>query len=402
MRISTQLMFDQGIASLQGQQSALLKLQQQLAAQKRVLTPSDDPVASARAVVVRQAKAGSDQYARNIDAAKSNLQELESVLGRMSSLVTDVKVVAGSAANGTLTDGDRAALAQELRGKFHELLGLANSRDGAGSYLFGGFSEASAPFGGSLGDIDYRGDAGQREAPVSASRQLPVTMSGAQLLQTIKNGNGTFTTAAGNGNTGTGVVDSGRVADPGAWSAHDYEIRFNVSAGTTTYDVVDTTTNAVLTSGAAFTSGGKIGVAGAEVAVTGAPANGDRFTLAPSANQSVFDTLSNLVAALEAPAGTATGTAALNNALNRTYADLDQAHGHLLSARASVGAWQREAEDLSALNEDQGVAHAAELSQLEDLDVAKAISDFSRVMNGLEAAQRSYAEINKLSLFRFI
>ena len=44
MRVSTSLIFDSGTASMQKRIADALKLQQQLASQRRMLTPSDDPV----------------------------------------------------------------------------------------------------------------------------------------------------------------------------------------------------------------------------------------------------------------------------------------------------------------------------------------------------------------------
>jgi len=42
------------------------------------------------------------------------------------------------------------------------------------------------------------------------------------------------------------------------------------------------------------------------------------------------------------------------------------------------------------------------LSDLQDLDYAKAISDFTRQQLGLEAAQKSFVTISGLSLFNYL
>ena len=49
MRISTGMLYDLGVAGMQRQQSALINTQQQLSTGRRVLTPADDPIASAQA-----------------------------------------------------------------------------------------------------------------------------------------------------------------------------------------------------------------------------------------------------------------------------------------------------------------------------------------------------------------
>ena len=55
MRVSNGMIFDAGVASINRQTSSLLHLQQQVASGRRILTPSDDPVAAARALEVTQA-----------------------------------------------------------------------------------------------------------------------------------------------------------------------------------------------------------------------------------------------------------------------------------------------------------------------------------------------------------
>jgi flagellar hook-associated protein 3 FlgL len=402
MRISTQLMYDSGINAIRRQQSDLYKTQQQLSTGRRTLTPSDDPVASARAVSVSQAKAGHEQFARNIEGATNSLAQTESILGEVSSILIDAKASAISGANGSLRDADRISLAKELRGKFEQLLSLANSQDGAGSHLFSGYSEATQAFSGALGNVSYNGDDGEREIQVSASRRVPVSLSGATVFRDIKSGNGVFESAAASANTGTGVIGGGRVLNPAAWNGDSYEVRFSVSSGTTTYDIVNTSSGATLSSGNAYASGGSISFAGVQVEIKGDPANGDRFSVAPSRNQSVFEAFNNLIVALEAPVVGEAAKAQLQNSLNRGFADLDQSAERVLSVRTQVGSSQKEIDQLGSINEAQKVLRESELAQLQDVDYAKAISDYTRQMTALEAAQRTYASVTKLSLFNFL
>ena len=50
MRISTQMLYQSSNNDLTSMQSQILKLTQQVTAQQKVLLPSDDPVAAARAL----------------------------------------------------------------------------------------------------------------------------------------------------------------------------------------------------------------------------------------------------------------------------------------------------------------------------------------------------------------
>jgi flagellar hook-associated protein 3 len=241
MRISSNTIFEAGIRSIQQQQVDVLKTQQQLSTGRRILTPSDDPVAAARVLEVSQSSSLNDQYSTNRKTAISTLSLEESILGSITSLIQDVQTTAVNAGNPTLSNENRASFATELRGRYQELLGLANSNDGAGQYLFAGYQGATKPFAeASPGNVAYSGDQGQRLVQISASRQLAVSDAGLDIFQRIRNGNGTFVTAASASNAGTGIVDGGSVLDTAKWAAaanKDFTIRFagdvSVAAGAT-------------------------------------------------------------------------------------------------------------------------------------------------------------------------
>ena len=54
MRISTSMMFDTGTQNMLQLQTGLYKLQNQLSTGRRILSPADDPVAAAQALVQYQ------------------------------------------------------------------------------------------------------------------------------------------------------------------------------------------------------------------------------------------------------------------------------------------------------------------------------------------------------------
>jgi flagellar hook-associated protein 3 FlgL len=402
MRISTAQIYDRGVDAIQRQQSALSRTQQQIALGKRIVTPSDDPVGAAQALAVNQAKDRIAQYGANIGAAQDALAQNDSVLGQVSEVLQSVRTLALNAGNPALNDADRASLATEASGRLQELIGMANAQDGDGRYLFSGFASGTLPFvTGPGGSIVYNGDQGQRTLEVAPSRNLPVGYNGSAVFEQIRGGNGSFTASAGT-NTGTGVIGPGAVVDPGQLPGDTYRLQFAVSAGVTTYDVLDVTTGTTVSSNNAYTSGATITVAGMQVSVSGAPAAGDAFTLAPSGAQSLFETLQDLVTTLGTVTTTPAGKAALQNGLNGVLASLDQGLDHVLSVRADAGASMRELDTLTGANADRSVQYDTTLSRLQDLDYNQALSDFARQQLSLEAAQKSFARVSSLSLFDYL
>lgn len=434
MRVSTNTIFEQGIFNIQRNQAQLIKQQEQLATGRKVLTPSDDPVASARALEVSQSKAITEQYSRNGDSAKTAIQLEEEALGRYTSLLQDVKTLAVNAGNGAMTPDDLKSLATELRGRYEELLGIANTTDGNGLYLFSGYQGATRPFSEvSPGNVAYAGDQGQRLIQIGPSRQVPVSDSGSDIFQSVRTGNRTFENAASPANTGTAVIDVGTIRDRAAWNAtgnpQNFEVRFHVDSSTTpnvvTYDIVDTVNNVSLTTGAApaagpylrqYQSGAAINIArqsppdtnptafdyGIEVSINGDPATGDRFTIAPSAGQDIFKTMYDMITALESTGANSTDRTRLTNALNNAQSNLDNALDVASSVRASVGARMKEIETGQAAAEDLKLQYDTTLSNLQDLDYAKAISELSFQQIALEAAQKTFVNIQGLSLFNFL
>jgi flagellar hook-associated protein 3 FlgL len=192
MRVSTGMIFDTGLSSIQRQTATLLHTQQQVATGRRIVTPADDPVSAARALEVTQARDINAQYRANQDNARTALGLVESHLAQLGELMQSVRERAVQAGNGALADSDRAALAADLRARFGEMLGIANSTDGTGLYLFAGYQGQTAPFSGTVeGGVTYAGDDGRRALQVSASRQLPVSDPGSEVFQRVRTSAGT-------------------------------------------------------------------------------------------------------------------------------------------------------------------------------------------------------------------
>lgn len=434
MRVSSQTVFDQGVFNLQRNQTALIRGQEQISTGRRILSPSDDPVASARALEVTQAKSANEQMIRNSDSARSAIDLQDAAMTRYTSLLQDAKTLTVTAGNGALSPRELKDIAAELRGRYEELLGIANTTDANGQHLFSGFQGATQPFTEtSPGVVTYNGDQGQRLVQIGPSRDLPVSFAGSDVFQRIRNGNGTFETAAAATNTGTGVVTKGVVKDFAAWNGPGnpkaFEVRFHVDSSTptpvTTYDIVDPASgNSMLTGVAAapgpyprtYQTGASIKLAtqsppdtnptpfdyGVEWSISGEPADGDKFTVAPSTSHDIFATIHELITALEGAGTGATENTRLANALNTANNNLDNALDVSLTTQAAIGAYGKEVDTNKSAAEDLAVQFDQTLSGLQDLDYAKAVSDLTFTQVSLQASQKSFVQVQGLTLFQYI
>jgi flagellar hook-associated protein 3 FlgL len=268
--------------------------------------------------------------------------------------------------------------------------------------------------------VVYSGDQGQRLVQVGPARQIAVSDAGADVFQRIHTGNSTFATQAAAANAGSAVIDNGTVVDSAKWNAaansKDYTIKFSVSGGVTSYDIIDNKSGNSLLTGAApgaapyprtYVGGGKIDFSqagppafdfGAQVSITGAPKDGDSFSVKASANQDVFKTIADLADLLQ----NSPGGAALSNGLGAGQLNLDNAMNNILTVRSSAGARLKELDSVNNVGADRALQYSQMLSRLQDVDYAKAASDLTQQQVNLEAAQKSFAKVAGLSLFNYL
>jgi flagellar hook-associated protein 3 FlgL len=141
---------------------------------------------------------------------------------------------------------------------------------------------------------------------------------------------------------------------------------------------------------------------GAQVTITGLPVAGDTFTIRPSANKSVFETVQDAISLLRTPLTTSTIRTDFTARLQDVLTNLDNALVNVERVQASVGSRLQALDSLDNSASSLDVLYQGALSDLQDLDYAQAISDFTKQQISLEAAQKSYVQISGLSLFKYI
>ncbi|MEJ2669960.1 MAG: flagellar hook-associated protein 3, partial [Gammaproteobacteria bacterium] len=115
MRISTEQFFEGALKNIQKGTSELGITQKQISTGIRILTTSDDPVASAKVSQLQERVALMDQYQSNVDVATSMNELSETVLGGITSSLQRVRDLTLQANSGALSDEDRQIIASEMR-----------------------------------------------------------------------------------------------------------------------------------------------------------------------------------------------------------------------------------------------------------------------------------------------
>ncbi len=303
MRISTFSTYYVGSTDMSNLQSSLQKLQMQLDTQKRVVTPSDDPVAAAQILQLMQSNGRNDQFITNNKAVESTLAISETAINSSINVMHAMKELTVQAGNGGLSTTQLQSMQVQVKQYFYQLLGNANITDGVGSYLFGGNKDTAPPFtADSALNTTYNGDAGRRVVEINTSRSIPVNEVGSSVY--------------GNAASNTALFDS-------------------------------------------------------------------------------VQAFSNLLGQNPKPAN-------FQAQLTTIMGNMDVAAQNLTNSQASIGARRKENEDAMNSSTDTTLQYQGAISNLQNLDLPKAISDFSLTQASLQYSQLTFNKISNLSLFNYI
>jgi flagellar hook-associated protein 3 FlgL len=300
MRISTIQAFNNGVNGIQQNYADVTRTQEQISSGKKVLTPADDPVAAVRLLQLDQEQAALKQFDGNLIAAKNSLTLEESTLNGVGNVMQRIRELAVQAGNGALSKADRGSIAAELTEREDELLGLMNSKNARGEYLFGGFQGKSQPFvRDAAGNYSYLGDEGQRQIQIASSQQVAISDNGKVVFDRVVNAarlQGGSITPALAGSTlklGEPLVED-EVAFAG-FPASGVEIEFEPAPNQKTYNLYayPRASNPVALTNPARQlddnpeRGDQLRFRGVSVHLDGVPAGGERFFIGSPASSQV-------------------------------------------------------------------------------------------------------------------
>lgn len=152
MRIDTMTYFSSGLAGIRDNQLAISRLNQQIASGKALLAPKDDPLATEKILGLSNRVAVRTQFAANQDRAELALKYETTVVEEIDKAFQQARgLLAGVNPSNDATL--RNSHAEQLKGVFNHLVGLLNTRDPGGSFIFAGFDTANAPYANAGGGV---------------------------------------------------------------------------------------------------------------------------------------------------------------------------------------------------------------------------------------------------------
>lgn len=185
MRLSSNQIFSQRVDNITSSQSKWMTEGNKISSGRRVEKPSDDPMAASQAVMVKQSESRNQQYATARGFAKNSMSLQMSLASQMVNITTKIQETLVAAGNdATLSDEDRSSLADQLQGLKDQLVGIGNTKDGVGRYIFAGFQSDKPPFvADATGKITYQGGDKQITQKVDSNIEMVTNFTGIETLQ---------------------------------------------------------------------------------------------------------------------------------------------------------------------------------------------------------------------------
>ncbi|MCK9606433.1 MAG: flagellar hook-associated protein FlgL [Methylomonas sp.] len=138
MRISTSWSQQLAVDAMLNQQVKLSEAQLKLSSGQKYLKPSENPTAVTGLINLQQNIKENEQYQVNIGVARQRLGLQESSLGNATDTLQRIRELAVQGLNDTNTQENRTQIAAEIDQLNQHLLGLANTQNANGEYLFSG------------------------------------------------------------------------------------------------------------------------------------------------------------------------------------------------------------------------------------------------------------------------
>jgi len=177
------------LAALNQTQLETLQATTEISTGRSVNEPSDNPTAAALLVENNDQATFNSGYLQSLDAVQGQLSTADSTLSSVVTAVQRAITLGVEGGNGTLSDGDRAAIATELQGIQSELVSLANTSY-QGRFVFAGTNTSAPPFvvdNSVPSGVRYVGNTDVNQVSIGSGYKLAVNVPGSQLFSAAGN-----------------------------------------------------------------------------------------------------------------------------------------------------------------------------------------------------------------------
>ena len=172
MRVTQSIEQTQFLAAINLLESGINQTSNQMSSGLSFSTASQNPVAAGSVNNYNQALTQSQQYGTNATSAQTNLSTEDNAMSQVQTQLQSLRDLALEANSGILTNSNLSSIATQAVQIQNSLLSLANTTNGNGEYIFGGFAAQTQPFTQSATGATYNGDQGSRQVQIAAGQTV--------------------------------------------------------------------------------------------------------------------------------------------------------------------------------------------------------------------------------------
>ncbi|MCK0526227.1 flagellar hook-associated protein FlgL [Anaerobiospirillum sp. NML120449] len=418
MRVSTAMQYNNHLGYLQSANSKVDLASQRYNTGKLFQTAGENPGGMSASMKYQADIAAYKQYGLNSKIVADSLAQEETALGQIYDTMSSIQTRLIQAINGTLDDGSRAALAEDIKQMQAQLFNTMNTKNAEGEYIFSG-AQSSIPTFRLTSDGKYicQADGSSKNVNVSPTLQVQVTDSGLNIFENVNLAND-FTFAATDANGAAKNDYKASISDYDQFNALYNKYYDSGTGGQANGNnalkievLADNKFRLTDQNGQTIDEGeikeGKIQVQGMEFEIPGGqiPAQGDtiNITLQDPQSDNILNQLSSVIEALNTPLDqNPDAKADVTRQLVKMQENISIAKKQVDTYRGLVGARGANIDDIIKSNESLHDIKTEANANVSEIDAFQAVSDLLVTQNALQVAQQSYNIVHSATLFDFM
>ncbi|HZS49147.1 MAG TPA: flagellar hook-associated protein FlgL [Blastocatellia bacterium] len=161
------------------------QLNQQMSSGRKLLRPSDDPLAAQQSLQTRASLSRNDQYSKNTQVAQSKLENVDSIADSLQLSIDQAIQLTTQGLSGSTTDSTRTILSTQIQAIKDQVLSLGNTSIG-GEYIFAGSKTDTLPFVSNNGAVSYSGDSAAVYTRIDDNTLAQTNVNGQELFMGSK------------------------------------------------------------------------------------------------------------------------------------------------------------------------------------------------------------------------
>lgn len=186
MRISTSMQYNSHLNYLQTANTKVDQASTQYNTGLKFQTAGQDPGGMAATIKYQADITAYERYGDNAKVVSDALDQEETALGQIWDVMSSIQTRLIQAINGTLDDGSRQALAEDIKQSRDQLYSLMNTKNAEGEYIFSG-AQSDIPTYTVTSDGNYicNADGSTKNVNVSPTITVQTTDSGLNIFENV-------------------------------------------------------------------------------------------------------------------------------------------------------------------------------------------------------------------------